>query len=66
MGCRFCAVDDRRAERNLTPEINRTQILAAQRRQVSGSSHVVVMNREPFDNYENLSKFIRIINDTMD
>lgn len=65
MGCRFCASTIGGLKRNLTPGEIAGQILAAQRETGQRISHVVVMGTgEPFDNYENLSKFIRIINDT--
>ena len=64
MGCRFCASTIGGLKRNLTPGEIAGQILAAQRETGQRISHVVVMGTgEPFDNYENLSKFIRIIND---
>ena len=64
MGCVFCASGKDGFIRNLSPGEMSDQILKA--RQDSGQpiNHVVVMGTgEPFDNYENLSKFIRIIND---
>ena len=64
MGCRFCASTIGGLKRNLTPGEIAGQILAAQRETGQRISHVVVMGTgEPFDNYENLAKFIRIIND---
>lgn len=64
MGCRFCASTIGGLKRNLTPGEMAGQILAAQRSTKQRISHVVVMGTgEPFDNYENLSAFIRIIND---
>ncbi len=64
MGCRFCASTIGGLKRSLTPGEIAGQILAAQRETGQRISHVVVMGTgEPFDNYENLAKFIRIIND---
>ena len=64
MGCRFCASTIGGLKRNLTPGEIAGQILAAQRETGQRISHVVVMGTgEPFDNYENLAQFIRIIND---
>ena len=64
MGCRFCASTIGGLKRNLTPGEIVGQILAAQKQTGERISHVVVMGTgEPFDNYENLAAFIRIIND---
>ncbi len=64
MGCRFCASTIGGLKRNLSPGEIAGQILAAQRKTGERISHVVVMGTgEPFDNYNNLASFIRIIND---
>lgn len=64
MGCKFCASTIGGLRRNLSPGEIAGQILAAQRQTGERISHVVVMGTgEPFDNYENISKFIRIVND---
>ena len=64
MGCRFCASTIGGLRRNLTAGEIAGQILAAEHQTGERISHVVVMGTgEPFDNYENLSKFIHIIND---
>ena len=64
MGCRFCASTIGGLKRDLTAGEIAGQILAAERQTGERISHVVVMGTgEPFDNYENLSKFIHIIND---
>ena len=64
MGCRFCASTIGGLSRNLTPGEISEQILAAERDAGKPVNHVVVMGTgEPFDNYDNLSKFIKIIND---
>lgn len=64
MGCSFCASTIDGLKRNLTAGEISGQILAAEKDTGQRISHVVVMGTgEPFDNYENLSDFIRIIND---
>ena len=63
MGCRFCASTIGGLKRNLTPGEIAGQLLAVQRQTKERISHVVVMGTgEPFDNYDNLAAFIRIIN----
>jgi len=63
MGCKFCASTIGGLQRNLTPGEMAEQLLAAERDAGEPINHIVVMGTgEPFDNYENLSKFIRIIN----
>ena len=64
MGCKFCASTIGGLQRNLTPGEMAEQLLAAERDAGEPINHIVVMGTgEPFDNYENLSKFIKIIND---
>lgn len=63
MGCSFCASTLGGLTRNLTAGEIAGQILSAERDTGERISHVVVMGTgEPFDNYENLSAFIKIIN----
>ena len=63
MGCAFCASGMNGLERDLTAGEMYGQILAMENHTGEKISHVVVMGTgEPFDNYENLSKFIRIMN----
>lgn len=63
MGCRFCASGIAGLERNLTAGEIADQIISAERYTGEKIGHVVVMGTgEPFDNYENLKKFIRLIN----
>lgn len=63
MGCKFCASTIGGLVRNLTPaqmlnQIYQTEVVTNQR-----ISNVVVMGTgEPFDNYDNLMKFITILN----
>ena len=64
MGCAFCASGMNGLERDLTSGEMYGEILAVEKETGEKISHIVVMGTgEPFDNYENLSKFIRIIND---
>jgi 23S rRNA m2A2503 methyltransferase len=64
MGCRFCASALRGLERNLEPSEMLSQIYEIQRLTGERVSNVVVMGTgEPFDNYDNLLKFIRMISD---
>ena len=63
MGCKFCESGRRKKVRNLTTSELILQILKIQEYLKQRISHVVVMGiGEPFDNYENLTKFIEIIN----
>ncbi len=63
IGCRFCASTLGGLARSLTAGEIAGQILSAERDTGERISHVVVMGSgEPFDNYENLSSFIRVIN----
>lgn len=64
MGCRFCATALDGFTRNLTAGEMLEQIYAAERETGKSINHIVVMGMgEPFDNYENLSKFLRLIHD---
>ena len=64
MGCKFCASTLGGLLRNLTPGEIAGQILAAEKDTGERISHVVIMGTgEPFDNYENVAAFIRLIND---
>ena len=63
MGCSFCASTMSGLERNLTSGEMLGEILKM--RNITGEDigHVVVMGMgEPFDNYDNLAGFIRLIN----
>ncbi len=68
MSCAFCASGLLKKKRNLTPDEMLGQVLYFDellRKKEDGSrvSHVVVMGTgEPFDNYDNVLSFIRIIN----
>ncbi|MCI9547417.1 MAG: 23S rRNA (adenine(2503)-C(2))-methyltransferase RlmN [Lachnospiraceae bacterium] len=63
MGCRFCASTIGGLVRNLTAQEMLEQVYAVGRAVGKSVSHVVVMGTgEPLDNYENLLRFIRILN----
>lgn len=62
MGCRFCASTLLGLERNLTAAEMIDQILIIEKDTGELCSNVVVMGTgEPFDNYENLSRFLTLI-----
>ena len=64
MGCKFCATALDGFTRNLTAGEMLEQIYAAERETGKEINHIVVMGMgEPFDNYENLSKFLRLLHD---
>lgn len=63
MGCRFCESGRLKKVRNLETHEMIEQILTIEEYVQKRISHVVVMGiGEPFDNYDNLVKFIEIIN----
>ena len=63
MGCSFCESGRRRKVRNLEVYEMVTQILEVEQETKERISHVVLMGiGEPFDNYDNVIKFIDIIN----
>lgn len=67
MGCTFCASTLSGLKRNLEAGEIVAQILAAQKaldEEEERVSHIVVMGiGEPFENYESLLKFLRIVNE---
>ena len=64
MGCAFCESGRLKKRRNLTADEMVSQILIIEEITKVRISHVVLMGiGEPFDNYENVMKFIDIIND---
>ena len=64
MGCRFCASTLDGLERNLRPSEMLDQIYRIQKITGERVSNVVVMGSgEPMDNYDNLIKFIELLND---
>lgn len=63
MGCTFCASGLIKKQRDLTVDEMVRQIITVQNDMDIRVSHTVVMGTgEPFDNYNNVMKFIRIIN----
>ena len=63
MGCSFCASTMDGLRRNLTSGEILGQVLAAENYTGEKVGHIVVMGTgEPFDNYENLKRFIEVIN----
>jgi len=67
MGCKFCASGLIKKQRNLTPSEMVLQVLEIDNRLQKENkrvSHIVIMGiGEPFDNYENVLEFIKIVND---
>ena len=64
MGCRFCASTLAGFKRNLLPSEMEGQLHAAQRDLGIRISHIVLMGiGEPLDNYDNVIKFLRTVND---
>lgn len=64
MGCKFCASTKEGLVRNLTPGEITGQLMAVEKDTGERIGHLVVMGTgEPFDNYDNLSAFIKIVND---
>ena len=63
MGCKFCESGRRKKVRNLKTSEMVEQILKVELDANVRISHVVIMGiGEPFDNYDNVCKFIKIIN----
>ena len=63
MGCKFCESGRRKKVRNLETYEMVLQLLMIEKLLGERISHVVVMGiGEPFDNYENLTRFFEIIN----
>lgn len=64
MGCRFCASAINGMERCLTASEMLEQVYQIQKLSGERVSHTVVMGMgEPFDNYQNLVAFIRLLSD---
>lgn len=64
MGCTFCASTMDGLDRSLTGGEMLAQVLAMRKLTGEDIGHVVVMGMgEPFDNYEGLSRFIRLIHE---
>jgi 23S rRNA (adenine2503-C2)-methyltransferase len=63
MGCSFCASGLRKKSRDITAAELVEQVLGVEQDIDQRISHLVVMGiGEPFDNYENVMDFIRIVN----
>ncbi|AEV69137.1 23S rRNA (adenine(2503)-C(2))-methyltransferase RlmN [Acetivibrio clariflavus] len=63
MGCKFCASTGAGFVRNLTASEMLDQVITIQKDAGSRIGNIVVMGiGEPFDNYDNLIKFIRLVN----
>jgi 23S rRNA (adenine2503-C2)-methyltransferase len=63
MGCKFCASTHVGYERNLTPGEMLDQILTIQADAGKRVGNIVIMGiGEPLDNYDNLIKFLRLVN----
>lgn len=64
MGCRFCASALGGFVRNLTAGEMAGQVLAAERQTGEKIGHIVIMGMgEPFDNYENVARFLQLLHD---
>lgn len=64
MGCTFCASTLAGFKRNLAPSEMESQIHTAQQDLNIRISHIVLMGiGEPLDNYDNVMKFLRTVND---
>ena len=64
MGCSFCASALGGFVRNLTAGEMLSQVLMAENTTGEPINHIVIMGMgEPFDNYENVSQFLRLLHD---
>ena len=66
MGCKFCASTVNGLSRNLTAGEILSQILTVEKEVKKDwrINHIVIMGTgEPFDNYDNISKFLRLVHD---
>ncbi|MDO4382993.1 MAG: 23S rRNA (adenine(2503)-C(2))-methyltransferase RlmN [Eubacteriales bacterium] len=62
MGCSFCASTRKGLDRSLTAGEIFAQVLAMRNLTGEDINHIVIMGiGEPFDNYENVSKFLQLI-----
>ncbi len=63
MGCKFCESGRRKKVRNLTTSEMVLQVLGVEENLQEKITHVVIMGiGEPFDNYDNVIRFVKIIN----
>ena len=66
MGCVFCASGMKKKKRNLETSEMVMQILSVEKIAKIRISHIVIMGiGEPFDNYDNVLNFIKIINNPL-
>ena len=66
MGCKFCESGRRKKVRNLLANEIVEQLLEVEEDLGDKITHVVMMGiGEPFDNYEEITKFIEIVNDNL-
>jgi len=66
MGCRFCASGLLKKQRDLTATEMVIQVLMVERVTNERISHIVVMGTgEPFENYEEVNRFVHIINHSL-
>ena len=64
MGCKFCASTINGLDRDLTSGEILGEILASMNETREKISHIVLMGTgEPFDNYDNVKKFIHLVHD---
>lgn len=64
MGCRFCASGVLKKKRNLSAGEIMSQVIESEKAFGQRISHIVVMGiGEPFDNYDNLMRFLKNAND---
>ena len=64
MGCAFCESGRLKKRRNLSADEMVLQVLEIEKDINKRISHIVLMGiGEPFDNYDNVLKFIKIVND---
>ena len=64
MGCKFCASTLNGLQRSLMPSEILSQIYTAQKDLNIRISHIVLMGMgEPLDNYDNVIKFLELVND---
>lgn len=64
MGCSFCASGLKKKHRDLTTGELVSQVMTAEDLALVKVTHLVVMGTgEPFDNYDNVIRFIKIVND---
>ncbi|MCR5112955.1 MAG: 23S rRNA (adenine(2503)-C(2))-methyltransferase RlmN [Acholeplasmatales bacterium] len=63
MGCVFCASGMKKKLRNLNTSEIVLQLMTAERLAEVKITHIVIMGiGEPFDNYENVTRFMKIVN----